>query len=42
MNKFSSEELESEDELFEHHKFKVDKGQEVIRIDKFLSILNLV
>ena len=25
-----------EDELFEHHKFIVDKGQEIIRIDKFL------
>ena len=30
------EENAGEDELFEHHKFKVDKGQEVIRIDKFL------
>jgi hypothetical protein len=25
-----------EDELFEHHKFIIDKGQEIIRIDKFL------
>lgn len=25
-----------EDELFEHHKFIVDRGQEIIRIDKFL------
>jgi 23S rRNA pseudouridine1911/1915/1917 synthase len=23
-------------ELFEHHKFVVDKGQEIMRIDKFL------
>ncbi len=30
------EENAGEDELFEHHKFKVDKGQELIRIDKFL------
>ena len=30
------EENAGEDELFEHHKFKVDNGQEIIRIDKFL------
>jgi 23S rRNA pseudouridine1911/1915/1917 synthase len=30
------EENSGEDELFEHHKFVVDKGQEIIRIDKFL------
>lgn len=27
---------ESEEELFEHYKFKVDKGQQINRIDKFL------
>jgi 23S rRNA pseudouridine1911/1915/1917 synthase len=27
---------EQSEELFEHHSFKVDKGQEMIRIDKFL------
>jgi 23S rRNA pseudouridine1911/1915/1917 synthase len=36
MNKFSSEELESEDELFEHHRFEVPKGQSMVRIDKYL------
>lgn len=30
------EENTGEDELFEHHKFNVDRGQEIIRIDKFL------
>lgn len=25
-----------EDELYEHHRFTVDKGQEILRIDKFL------
>ncbi|MFI3292670.1 MAG: RluA family pseudouridine synthase [Rikenellaceae bacterium] len=28
----------SEDELFEHHKFEVDKGQSLIRLDKYLAI----
>ena len=28
--------FEEEQELFEHHKFIVDKGQEFVRIDKFL------
>ncbi len=39
MDKYNDAEWEEnagEDELFEHHKFKVDKGQEIIRIDKFL------
>lgn len=36
MNKFSSEELESEDELFEHYRFEVPKGQAMVRIDKYL------
>jgi 23S rRNA pseudouridine1911/1915/1917 synthase len=30
------EEINVGDELFEHHNFLVDKGQEIIRIDKFL------
>jgi 23S rRNA pseudouridine1911/1915/1917 synthase len=29
-------ESDEEEELFEHHKFKADPGQEVIRIDKYL------
>ena len=29
-------ESEQEEELFEHHRFKADPGQEMIRIDKFL------
>ena len=28
--------LTNEDELFEHHRFVADKGQEPLRIDKFL------
>lgn len=28
----------SEDELFEHHKFEVDKGQSLLRLDKYLAI----
>lgn len=36
-----NEELENieqeEDELFEHHRFIIDKGQEPVRIDKFLT-----
>ena len=27
---------EAEADLFEHHRFKADPGQEVVRIDKFL------
>ncbi|HPH89068.1 MAG TPA: RluA family pseudouridine synthase [Chitinophagales bacterium] len=29
---------ENEDELYEHHRFTIDKGQEPTRIDKFLTI----
>jgi 23S rRNA pseudouridine1911/1915/1917 synthase len=29
-------ELDNEEELFEHYRFKVDPGQEIIRIDKYL------
>ena len=28
--------LDEEQELFEHHRFEVDKGQHLLRIDKFL------
>lgn len=28
--------LEEEQELFEHHRFEVDKGQQLLRIDKYL------
>jgi len=31
-----TEEAEDKEELFEHHKYIVDPGQEVLRIDKFL------
>ncbi len=30
--------LESEDDLFEHFKFIVDKGQQLLRIDKYLQL----
>ena len=30
------EEFNTGEELYEHHKFVVDKGQESVRIDKFL------
>ncbi|HRZ31748.1 MAG TPA: S4 domain-containing protein, partial [Flavobacterium sp.] len=29
-------ELETDDELFEHHRFEVPKGQSMLRIDKYL------
>lgn len=28
---------ENEDELYEHHRFVIDKGQEKYRIDKYLT-----
>ena len=28
---------ETEDELYEHHRFVIDKGQEKYRIDKYLT-----
>ena len=31
------EEITDQQELFEHHRFKVDKGQSLLRIDKYLS-----
>jgi 23S rRNA pseudouridine1911/1915/1917 synthase len=36
MNEDLEFESEQEEELFEHHRFKADPGQEMIRIDKFL------
>jgi 23S rRNA pseudouridine1911/1915/1917 synthase len=33
---FTEEFAEARDELFEHHRFRVDKGQTLIRIDKYL------
>jgi 23S rRNA pseudouridine1911/1915/1917 synthase len=36
MNEDLEFESEQEEELYEHHRFKVDPGQEMIRIDKFL------
>lgn len=32
----STPELDQEEELYEHHRFKADKGQDITRIDKFL------
>lgn len=37
MKKDSAEETESDDDYFEHYRFTVDKGQAIIRIDKFLN-----
>ena len=36
MNEDLELDSEQEEELFEHHRFKADPGQEMIRIDKFL------
>ena len=36
MNNLPTVELESDDELFEHHRFVVPKGQSLLRIDKYL------
>lgn len=36
MNNLPTLELESDDELFEHHRFDVPKGQSMVRIDKYL------
>ena len=30
--------VESEDDLFEHFNFVVDKGQQLLRIDKYLQL----
>ena len=32
----STLDIDQEEELFEHHRIKADKGQEITRIDKFL------
>lgn len=37
MNEFSENIEQEEDESYEHHRFTIDKGQEPIRIDKFLT-----
>src|SRR5450759_1440063 len=34
----AEEELVDQQELFEHHRFKADPGQSLLRIDKFLSL----
>ncbi len=34
----AGEELIEQQELFEHHRFKADPGQSLLRIDKFLSV----
>jgi 23S rRNA pseudouridine1911/1915/1917 synthase len=36
LDSWEEEDFNSGEELFEHHKFTVDKGQEMVRIDKFL------
>lgn len=37
MEKFELEETEANDDLFEHHRFVIEKGQELLRIDKWLT-----
>jgi len=36
MNNNNVDDLENNNDLFEHHQFKADKGQEPLRVDKFL------
>lgn len=36
--KMSEEEFAEQQELFEHHRFTIDPGQSLLRIDKFLSL----
>ena len=36
-NEMSEQAVRSEDDMYEHYKFVVDKGQTQIRIDKFLT-----
>jgi 23S rRNA pseudouridine1911/1915/1917 synthase len=36
-NKMSEEEIPDQQELFEHHRFKADTGQSLLRIDKFIT-----
>ena len=33
----SEEEINEQQELFEHHRFVVDKGQSLLRIDKYVG-----
>jgi 23S rRNA pseudouridine1911/1915/1917 synthase len=37
-NKIREEEIPNQQELFEHHRFKADPGQSLLRIDKFITI----
>jgi 23S rRNA pseudouridine1911/1915/1917 synthase len=34
----SEEEVQDQQELFEHHRFKADPGQSLLRVDKFLAV----
>ena len=34
----NTDQTETEDELFEHHRIVADRGQQLLRIDKFLSV----
>ena len=36
MNNNNVDDLENNNDLFEHHQFKADSGQEPLRVDKFL------
>ena len=36
MNNSTTHELDTDDELYEHHRFEVPKGQSMLRIDKYL------
>ena len=36
LEEIEDDELDSEQELFEHYRFVVDKGQSMMRIDKYL------
>ena len=36
LESWEEDDFNTGDELFEHHKFLVDKGQDIVRIDKFL------
>ena len=36
MSNNTVDDLENNNDLFEHHQFKADKGQDPLRVDKFL------
>jgi len=36
MNNSTTTEFDTDDELYEHHRFDVPKGQSMLRIDKYL------